>query len=341
MNIAIIGGGFYGFHLADQFLSKNKNLKIDIYEKESNSFTGAFTNNQHRLHLGYHYPRSIGTIVQSINNYNKFFNLYKNFIKIPKYNIYSIHEDSIVNFDEYIKIYENFNLNFKIINNLKLKEITNNKIKTNKIISSLKTEEATVNYNKISEYLKEKLNNKINLFLNNEILNIPNNYDITINATYNYPNLFLKNKIETKQELCCLLLANNVLNNDIGITIMDGLYCSIFPHHNQLHSLSSVKETPFLKYKDLEKKFSKEEIKYLYNKLNVKEKILDDINQFIYIDKNQIVSELLSIKTKFNEDSGDTREAIWKKEGSHYSIFCGKISAICTISEEIIDDIGI
>ena len=217
-----------------------------------------------------------------------------------------------------------------------------NKLKTKDILGSVRTQEGTVDFHQISKFLKEKLNNKVNIILNNEIVNIPNDYDVSINATYNYPNLFFKkNKVPTKQELCCLLLGKNILNSEVGITIMDGQYCSIFPHVNDLHSISSVLETPFLKYKDSEKKFDKEKVKELYKSMNIKEKILNDIEKFIHIEKKQIISELLSIKTKFNEDTGDTREAIWIKEDNHYSIFCGKISAICSISEEITNDIGI
>jgi hypothetical protein len=341
MRIAIIGGGFYGFHLANEILNKSKNAKIDIFEKEDKIFTGAFTNNQHRLHLGYHYPRSKETIIQSISNYQKFLDIYNNFIKIPKNNIYSVYDDSFVSFDEYTKIYNFFSLNFDIIKNEELKIITNNKLKVNKITGSIRTREGTVDFYKISEYLKEKLSSKVNIFLGKEVTESPSGYDIVINATYNYPNFLLNNKkIPIKHELCCLLVGKDILNHDVGITIMDGPYCSIFPHINNLHSISSVPETPFFKYKDSDKKYSKEEIKNLYEEIKVKEKILHHMENFIHIDKEQIVKEMLSIKTKFDEDAGDTREAIWVREDNHYSIFCGKISAICSISEEIINDIG-
>jgi CRISPR/Cas system-associated protein Cas10 (large subunit of type III CRISPR-Cas system) len=100
-------------------------------------------------------------------------------------------------------------------------------------------------------------------------------------------------------------------------------------------------ETPFFKYNDSEKKYSKKDIKNLYEEMNIKDKMLNHIENFIDIKKEQIIKEMLSIKTKFNEDVGDTREAVWVKDENHYSIFCGKISAICSISEEIINDIGI
>ena len=59
MKVAIIGGGFYGCYIA-QTLIRNftDNISVDIFEGEKNLLTGAATNNQCRLHLGFHYPRA-------------------------------------------------------------------------------------------------------------------------------------------------------------------------------------------------------------------------------------------------------------------------------------------
>jgi hypothetical protein len=339
MKILIIGGGFYGFHIAKMLLDKSKNIKIDLFEKEKKIFLGAFTNNQHRLHLGYHYPRSAETIQQSIENYSKFMDLYKPFIKVPDYNIYSIHKESLIGFDDYIDIYKNFGLNFEIINNHNLKLLTNNKLNTSEIASSIKTYEATVNYDKISEYLYSCVKNNVNIVTSNEVTLKPEGYDFIINATYNNPNLFLTKTKKLKHEMCAILLCENVMPKNIGITIMDGKFCSIFPHHNGLHSISSVSETPFLKLPENDTRYSKGQINDIFKKNNIEEKILLDVNKFIKVNKKQVNNTLLSIKTKFEEDFGDSREASFVKEENYYSIYCGKISAICSISEEIINEI--
>ena len=69
MDIAIIGGGFYGCYLA-KHLSKNN--KVFLYEKNSKLIQESGRNNQYRLHLGFHYPRSLKTIEQTIEGYNYF-----------------------------------------------------------------------------------------------------------------------------------------------------------------------------------------------------------------------------------------------------------------------------
>lgn len=56
MNIAIIGAGWFGCLIADELLKRN--YKVRIFERENEIFNNASGNNQNRLHLGFHYPRS-------------------------------------------------------------------------------------------------------------------------------------------------------------------------------------------------------------------------------------------------------------------------------------------
>ena len=57
-SICIIGGGFYGCYIAKRIKENFKNINIEIYEKNTDLITEAGKNNQYRLHLGFHYPRS-------------------------------------------------------------------------------------------------------------------------------------------------------------------------------------------------------------------------------------------------------------------------------------------
>ena len=65
--IAIIGAGWFGCHIAHQIKKKLNKFDIKLYEKEKDIFLGASSNNQNRLHLGFHYPRSKQTRLQSKN----------------------------------------------------------------------------------------------------------------------------------------------------------------------------------------------------------------------------------------------------------------------------------
>jgi L-2-hydroxyglutarate oxidase LhgO len=83
-SICIIGGGFYGCYIAKRIKENFKNINIEIYEKNTDLITEAGRNNQYRLHLGFHYPRSIETIKQTQEGSKIFINEFKNFISKPK-----------------------------------------------------------------------------------------------------------------------------------------------------------------------------------------------------------------------------------------------------------------
>ena len=76
--IAVIGGGFFGMYISEFFAKKGHN--VVLYEKENNFMTHASSNNQARIHNGYHYPRSILTALRSRISFPKFFNEYKEII---------------------------------------------------------------------------------------------------------------------------------------------------------------------------------------------------------------------------------------------------------------------
>ena len=100
MNIAIIGAGWFGCLIADELLKRN--YKVRIFERENEIFNNASGNNQNRLHLGFHYPRSKKTILQSKKGFEEFKKNLGRFCKeIPK-NFYFISKDknSMLNFKE-------------------------------------------------------------------------------------------------------------------------------------------------------------------------------------------------------------------------------------------------
>jgi L-2-hydroxyglutarate oxidase LhgO len=102
--ICIIGGGFYGCYVAKKIKENFKNIDIEIYEKNNSLISEAGKNNQYRLHLGFHYPRSLETIKQTQEGSKIFVNEFKNFISNTKKNIYLIHKNSLINFKSYKNI---------------------------------------------------------------------------------------------------------------------------------------------------------------------------------------------------------------------------------------------
>ena len=342
MKIAIIGVGIYGAYIADK-LSKNKKYIIDLYEKEKEILTSTAKKNQYRLHIGYHYPRSKKTILQTINGYKIFKKEFKKFLYFPKKNYYLVHKNSLINFEKYLKIYKNFNLKFKRTNNQKLSEY----IYQNQIEGCVNTEEGVILINKLIPHLRKRLKGKTKIYTGLKIDKInnlkgliyygdkkPKKYDIIINSTYENPNLGLKKKkFQLKYELTGMVKIKKPFKDQVGLTIMDGLYCSLYPQDKKFSTISSVKFTPIFKTNNFNKLNDK--IKKL-NKEKIKKNIISHASKFIKIYNKKIKSELiLSHKVKLKEDKNDIRTSSIIIENKLISILCGKIDAVPIIYKKI------
>ena len=62
-DILVIGGGFFGMHIADYFARKGRMTML--VERETEFMRRASYVNQARVHNGYHYPRSVLTALRS------------------------------------------------------------------------------------------------------------------------------------------------------------------------------------------------------------------------------------------------------------------------------------
>ena len=113
-NFIIIGAGWMGCHLALTLIKQGHQVKLFEQKKIFNGMSGSNTN---RLHMGYHYPRSFQTRLQSKFGYQKFIKKYPTLNKKIKNNlIYIVKKHSLIDFQSYKDI--------MISSNLKIKETT-------------------------------------------------------------------------------------------------------------------------------------------------------------------------------------------------------------------------
>ena len=185
MNICIIGAGWFGCHIARKLIEDGHEVKI--FEKEKNIFSNASGNNQNRLHLGFHYPRSKKTIEFSKKGFSKFKKEYGFLTKKVKNNIYSISKskNTKINYDKYSETLKKFNLGFKSL-------VKKNVVKNFKNLDgSILCKEELILVSKSIEYFKKKLKSKIvyNFQVNkikkkyNKFIINNQNFDYLINCT--------------------------------------------------------------------------------------------------------------------------------------------------------------
>ena len=342
MKIAIIGGGFYGVYLAYK-LSKNKKIKIDLFEKNNSILKETAIRNQYRLHTGYHYPRSLETIHQTILGYKKFKEEFKKFLYFPENNFYLVHKKSLISFNNYKKIFQNLNLNFREVKKKQISEYIN----LSNIDGVINTEEGVILLEKLFSFLKKEISNKVRIYKSTRISKIDANkggiysqklnlsgYNYVINTTYTNPNLGLdKDKFKIKYELTGMVRLKNPFKKSLGFTIMDGNYCSLYPQNKFYSTVSSVKYTPIIK-----SNFYSEIInqKKLIDVKKVKTKIINDAKKYIKLRDNYEETDLIiGNKVKLKRDKNDTRYSIIKRNDKVISILCGKLDAVPIIYNDL------
>ena len=255
----VIGGGIFGLYTA-LYLSKH-NKRICVLEKEDQLMKKASIVNQARLHAGYHYPRSVATALLSNEYKERFFLEHKNFINSKYDNYYAIDRyGSLTNSVQFEKFCKYINIKCKKVDSV-------NYLKNNRIEQLYLTEEYSFDPIMIAEYYKEMINQNSNIYAKMsttivEAEKLNDSWSITIfdskendynkivansviNATYYNINtqnkLFGMPTIKLMHEITEMAFIHAPMIKNIGLTVLDGQYCSIMPYGlSDLHSLYSV-----------------------------------------------------------------------------------------------------
>lgn len=255
----IIGAGIYGLYAAKK-LAENKNEKILILEKESDPFTRATYINQARVHMGYHYPRSISTAKKSADYFNRFVEDYGFCILKDFKQIYATSADfSWTNAEQFKKFCKDANIKCEPLD-------PEQYFNPGLCDGAFLTEEYTYDAMILKDYFLKELDQYKNITILydcniNKIQKETNSYvletskgifatDFLLNATYASTNQIISmlgfEPFKIKYELCEIILCKvNEKLKDIGLTVMDGPFFSIMPFGKTgYHSLTSVTFTP-------------------------------------------------------------------------------------------------
>jgi glycine/D-amino acid oxidase-like deaminating enzyme len=91
--IAVIGAGIFGCEISVALAKSG--YDVTLFEKKDEILNGSTTNSVRRLHLGFRYPRSVETAVQSRLGFRKFMERYPESVDSNFPNYYAIaKEDS-------------------------------------------------------------------------------------------------------------------------------------------------------------------------------------------------------------------------------------------------------
>lgn len=335
IKIAIIGAGWFGCHIGYQL--KKKNFKIKIFEKNKDLFSNASGNNTNRLHLGFHYPRSLKTRSMSSEGYKKFIKQYPNFSVELKENMYAIAKDKTnkINSTTFKNAMKKSKLNFK--------EYDASKTDLKNITKVFNTNERQIDHYQAKSFFLKKLKNLI--FFKSEIKKISryknmfkiNNefFDYVINCTWQQ-SFKLKN-LDLTYEHCAISLYRSKYKDHRSYTIMDGPYYTLLKWNKNLYGLYSVKHSRL----STSKNYQKVKKSYLNlkskNPLKIRKNLIKGFLKYYPKFENnfKFVKNLHSIRT-ISKNKKDARICLVKNNKNFINVMSGKIDHIFYAYEEVV-----
>jgi hypothetical protein len=312
--VIIIGAGWYGCYLALQ--CQKRKIDYVVYEKSGDIFSGASSHNQNRLHLGYHYPRNYKTRVDSKIGFDKFLSVFPELSTKIERNIYSVHKDSIIDFQTYLNIYEHEKYDFEVLKGSLSKNFQGSIIVNERFIDPIKAK---------SYFSKLKLNIKFhsNIYIRDGLYFLDNkeiSANTIINATYGGIETAEASEGFYRQKFLSFIIKKT---SDIApfdaLTVMDGPFYSIYPYNKKLNLFTLT----HVKYGVIKNSLNKFEIDKLYNL--VKFSIKADFPDFDKFFKFETYFTSIKYKPK---SATDLRSTIFFKKNNVTTICSGKIDTV-------------
>lgn len=255
----IIGAGIYGLYAAH--LCGQRGERVLVLEQEPAAFARATTINQARVHMGYHYPRSLSTAQRSANYFERFVHDFKQCIKKDFLQVYATSRHfSWTDAQEFLRFCQAADIPCEPV-------LVEKYFREGMCDGAFLTREYTFDAPLLCRQLMEGLGRlpNVEIRFSTKVCSIEQKTDHwkiktqphdtlesprILNAGYasvneinqmaNFPSFSIK------YELCEIILCEVDFNlKPLGITVMDGPFFSIMPFGcSGLHSLTSVTFTP-------------------------------------------------------------------------------------------------
>lgn len=258
----IIGAGLYGMYAAKY--SSDRGEKVLVLEYDKAPFQRATYINQARVHMGYHYPRSLTTAIKSAG-------YFKRFVEDFGFCIHDRFDQVYATSDKFSWTNAQQFIDFCKAAGIRCDEVAVSKyFKPGMCDGAFLTEEYTYDAKILQKYYEDQLQDRKNVTFVYEaridrIVKKQDCFEVwfadgtyveapfVLNATYASVNQMIdkvegiqKEFFNIKYELCEIILCepSDPLKGT-GITVMDGPFFSIMPFGKTgLHSLTSVTFTP-------------------------------------------------------------------------------------------------
>ncbi len=331
--IGIVGGGWYGCHLASSLA--NLGFGVTVFERHGRLMHEASGNNQFRLHLGFHYARHHGTRLQSRDGFQRFIERYPTLSAEVAQNIYCVpRATSLLDFQTYKLVMAASGIDY--IEMPSPPDILRN------VEGAMLTRERVLLLDRARQLFEESLAGSLQL--GTEVRTVRSDdagvsinghrFDYVIDASWGH---LIKPPLDIYYEPT-LLLYYEAAQPMPAITLVDGPLCSIYPTEDpQIYTLSSVVHTPLgrcssggearLRLLSVGKEL------VTAKRLAMEDQITENVPAFR--DLFNFVGVQLSIKTK-PVGQFDDRSCYVFRNGRIFSVMSGKIDTIFFATERVL-----
>lgn len=319
MQIAIIGAGWTGCHLAATLMKEHEIVLID---KESQPFCGTSQINQNRLHLGYHYARNKATRDMCRNTFSRFMQDYGHLTDGMNNNFYAIPQnESLLDYGTIAQIF-NDGWEYEEINAPFLLQ-TEAVIRTQeRFISPLSAQRFFANLlrNVFCQKQVEK----------SEIKQLKQKYDMVLDCTNN--TLLYPSHDDYFEAVAMFLYTKKKPLPFDALTYIDGPLFSFYPYEYGLVSFSHVEDSvidaarePIACYPR-----STTKLKEARERAELHARLYwPSMSEYLSYEET-----VVSMKSK-RANASAYRAPLFRQEGNLLSIFTGKIQGIYAIEERV------
>ena len=345
MRVALIGGGWYGCHLAATLA--HLGAKVRLFEAGDRLFSVASRYNQNRLHLGFHYARDYMTRLQSRDGYSRFLERYPQFsVNIP-FNLYGVPEhQSLIDYRTYKAIMAATGIEFDELHSNPMEFDIRN------IQGLMNTSERVVLNDTAAKYFSKLLCNvtEYGVRVGHEDVYVADDhatvfdqrFDYVIDTTWGH---LFKPPFEIFYEATALFyykLKAPLANGRWALTLVDGDLCSIYPTEDpEIYTLSSVRHTPLQRFDT-----SAAAMDFIgggeHADLDARRRLMEEeMGYYVpaFRDLFEYVAPQISMKTK-PIGKQDNRACTVNRRGRLLSVMSGKIDTIFEAAEIVLSQIA-
>ncbi|MFM7596545.1 MAG: FAD-dependent oxidoreductase [Flavobacteriales bacterium] len=346
MKVIVIGGGLFGCCSAIELARAG--FEVQLVERENDLMQKASRVNHNRIHLGYHYLRSVETAEQSIEGLLSFLFNYGKAVENQFPNYYAIaKEGSKTTPDEFLAFCNKVGIGYDF------EYPSDDFLNRDTLAASFKVPEPVFDYEILkNEVGKGLVSAGVELRLSQEVQGITKNsgggyeliinqrkeyFDVVINATYsdfNEINHALGVPLKPLLFEKVLIPEFEFKHNPFGLTIMDGPFCSVMPKGKQTNKFLLYHVTHSVEQGVLSE---------LHPTFNADNPLQEDL---IYQQATRFMPFLASVKHtslfktvrvvhKNSDDARLTELYVYEQFENYFAILSGKISTCIQVALEI------